>query len=191
MSSWRLMDESALFFIHRHLHFKILDAVAPYWRSMYFWTPVYVFFIVYVALNFKGKGMIYLLFLISVIAVSDTLSSKIIKPVVERVRPCNNPAIAPYLKILVPCGSGYSFPSSHAVNHFAGAVFVLLTFFTDCKSPPKWALISWAISIAFGQVYVGVHYPLDVLCGAALGALIGYLGAILYNRQMESLALVT
>ena len=117
------------------------------------------------------------------------ISSKIIKKSVQRTRPCNDISRLSEqgheVKLLVPCGSGYSFPSSHATNHFAVAVFVIFTF-ANRKKWLKWGLIAWASSIALGQVYVGVHYPLDVLCGGLLGSFIGWGLAFFYKKYAKA-----
>ena len=101
---------------------------------------------------------------------------------------CNDEKIATQVKLLVPCGSGYSFPSSHATNHFAAAVFIIFTF-VEKRRWLKWSLLAWATSIAFGQVYVGVHYPLDVICGGILGSGIGWLGAFLFEKYLKKWSL--
>jgi undecaprenyl-diphosphatase len=82
---------------------------------------------------------------------------------------------------LVPCGSGFSFPSSHAVNHFALAAFLYLT---TQWIPLKWRFFwyVWAFSISFAQVYSGVHYPSDVLIGGLIGIYFGNIVAKMYLR---------
>lgn len=84
-------------------------------------------------------------------------------------------------RVLVGCGGGYSFPSSHATNHFALATLLFLSWGRKFRSW-RWILLLWAASIAYGQVYVGVHYPLDVSFGALLGATLGLLAYQLYRR---------
>ena len=115
------------------------------------------------------KGFSVLLFLGLTVAGSDLTSSFLIKESVERIRPCNDNGFKKNVFLRAPCGSGYSFTSSHAANHFAVATFLILVFGQRLK---KWRflLLFWAISIGFAQIYVGVHYPLDVLCGFAFGA---------------------
>jgi undecaprenyl-diphosphatase len=103
------------------------------------------------------------------------------KPIFHRVRPCNNPALNSIIHLIVPCGSGYSFPSSHAANHFAMGIFSAITL----GKRYKWVLplaIVWAISVSFAQVYVGVHYPIDVTCGGIIGTIIGISTGKLFNR---------
>jgi undecaprenyl-diphosphatase len=176
-------DQELFFFINHTLHFGALNKLMPYWRSMYFWLPLYIFFTSYLLYNFGKTGAIYILALALTVGIADVTSSRIIKNTVQRARPCNDIMIQKNVKLLVPCGGGYSFPSSHATNHFAAAVFVIFTF-VEKRRWLKWSLIAWAASIAFGQVYVGVHYPFDVICGAILGSSIGWLGAFVYKKML-------
>jgi undecaprenyl-diphosphatase len=104
---------------------------------------------------------------------SDTTSSNLIKKNVRRLRPCNDVEMQDRIHERVRCGGGYSFTSSHAANHFAAAVFLIGVFGLSGRWQQK-ALLGWAAAIAVSQVYVGVHYPLDVTCGALLGVAIGW-----------------
>ena len=139
--------------------------------------PFYVFLFSFLMINFGKKGLLFLLFAVLTIAVADTVSSKIIKKTVQRIRPCNDPFMAPSVDLKIECGGGYSFTSSHATNHFALAFFLIFIFGKfDFGKKNKWLnglLFLWAASIAYAQVYVGVHYPLDVVSGAIIGSLIG------------------
>jgi membrane-associated phospholipid phosphatase len=182
------LDQNLFFFINNRLHIGFLDHYMPYWRSMYFWLPLYVFFISYLAINVGKKGWILLLALVLTVGVADIASSRIVKKTVARLRPCNDEKTKHKVKLLVSCGGGYSFTSSHATNHFAVAVFLFFSFFKNNRKL-KWVLVAWATSIAFGQVYVGVHYPLDVICGALLGSFIGFLGAFYYTQYAHLLIL--
>ena len=184
------IDEYLFFVINSWVHLRSIYAIAPYWRSMYLWVPLYTFFIVYLLQHYGSKGLVYLLFLVGVVAISDTTSSKLIKPAVHRERPCRDSVLSSRVKMLVPCGSGYSFPSSHSTNHFAGVVFVILTLGFKGRFWKRLLLI-WAGSIALGQVYVGVHYPSDVLFGAVLGSGIGWFIARVYHWVVGSQNLVS
>jgi undecaprenyl-diphosphatase len=121
----------------------------------------------------KKKGFIALLLLAVVILCSDQLSSFVIKPLVGRLRPC---AALEHVRLLVGCGGGKSFPSSHAVNNFAAAVLVSRFF---PKAAPY--LFATASLIALSRVYVGVHYPIDIFTGAALGTLVALTVLALYD----------
>ncbi len=158
-----------------------MDYILPIWRDKYFWIPVYFFIVFYMIFNYGKKGYWFVLFLLLTVASTDMASSQLIKKSVQRLRPCRAPEISGE-RVLVTCGHGYSFTSSHAANHFAISMFLIFTLAGRYKKVLPLCLF-WAISVAYGQVYVGVHFPLDVLCGALLGGLIAYLGSQLYQRS--------
>ena len=150
------------------------------WRDKLFWTPLYLFTAAVLLLNFGRKGFLALLFIVATVGISDTVASKIIKPLVQRERPCRH-AVEKNDKQIVVCGSGYSFPSAHATNHFAMA-FMLSFIFRRRQKRWSYLLFAWAASIALAQVYVGVHYPLDIFCGAILGCFLAFLMSRLYLK---------
>jgi undecaprenyl-diphosphatase len=151
-----------------------LDAVMPIIRSKYVWYPVYVGIIAWAFTRYKSKlGFLYVVSLLSCVAVTDLLSSSVLKPLVQRLRPCNELLSGHEVVLNVSCGYGYSFPSSHAANHFALSILCLLLF--KANKPMSAMLILWAALICYAQMYVGVHYPLDVLGGALLGILMARL----------------
>ncbi len=119
--------------------------------------------------------------LLFTVAIGDLLSSRVIKPLVARIRPCNDLSLADELIRRVPCGSGYSFPSAHATNHFAIALFLIFVFYDRWKPILPIALI-WAFIISFSQIYVGVHYPIDTMAGAILGSSIGIATSFIYKK---------
>jgi undecaprenyl-diphosphatase len=167
-------DQNLFFTINHGLSNSFFDWLMPALRNRFFWTPLYLFIIIFSIRNYGKQGWIMILFLGLTFGCTDFISSSLIKPTVQRLRPCNDPEIKSDVKNLIDCGSGYSFPSSHASNHFGLAVFLIVLFFS------KWKLILpigllWAASISFAQVYVGVHYPIDILAGAMLGGMIGFI----------------
>lgn len=184
MSSILQFDESLFHFINGEMHNYVLDIIMPYWREKLLWAPLYLFLVFFMVMNFKIKGLYFLLFVIAIITISDTLSSQVIKKTYERDRPCNNIYLKKKVNLLVDCGPGYSFTSSHATNHFAIAVFFILTLGRMIKWI-KWPFILWAASISFAQVYVGVHFPLDVIVGALLGSFIGFWVSVIYQSYNE------
>lgn len=157
--------------INTGLSSPVLDTLLPFCREKWAWAPLYLFLLVFLPLNFGKKGWILLLALVCAVGLADMTSSSLIKKNVRRLRPCNNPALV--VQARVPCGSGYSFTSSHAANHFAAAFFIIGILGHHRRWIRPAALV-WAGLISFSQVYVGVHYPLDVLAGALLGGLIGW-----------------
>lgn len=159
----------------------ILDFILPWLRNKYFWLPLYAFIVSYLAINYNKKGWIIIIACLMNFGMSDSASSHILKPYFAQERPCNNTFFKDHVVSRVKCGVGKSFPSSHATNHFALGTFLGLIFLKRTK----WVLalgIAWAAVISYAQVYVGVHYPVDIIVGSILGVLIAFLNALWVNR---------
>jgi membrane-associated phospholipid phosphatase len=170
------LDEQWFLLINGKMHHPILDQIVPYLRDKVFWTPLYVVLLVLIIRKFKLKTLWVLGGIGLTITLADRISAGLIKPLFERLRPCNNPEIVDLVHRVVDCGSGYSFVSSHATNHFALAIFFIHLFLK--RSNSFWlhfGFLTWAASIAYAQIYVGVHYPMDVFFGGLLGTGIGLL----------------
>lgn len=159
----------------------LFDVIMPFLRTPTYWVPLYLFMIVFVLLNYKVKGFWWIVFFLVTVALTDMIGTNIFKYNFLRTRPCNNPDLIGQLKLLVACPSGYGFTSNHAANHFGMATFIFFTFRYQFK---KWTLLAflWAGSICYAQIYVGVHYPADVIGGTLLGVLIGGITAYQFNR---------
>ena len=165
-------DRDLFFAINHGLSNSFFDWLMPILRDRYTWVLLYLFIIVYSIKNHGKQGFILLLGLVMTFGICDFFSSTIIKPSVQRLRPCNEPEINSEVNNIVDCGTGYSFPSSHATNHFGIAVFLIMMFYHRWKIILPIGLL-WAASISFAQIYVGVHYPIDILTGSLLGSSIG------------------
>ena len=178
------LDYTLFYTINHTWQHPFLDAILPFWRNKYIWAPLYLFILTYLVINHKRKGLWIVLCLGLTVTISDVVSSRVVKPLVHRVRPCNNADLTPPARQLVRCGSGYSFTSSHATNHFGVAVFLIILF---ARKHPwiRWVLFFWAGTISLGQVYVGVHYPFDIVGGALLGSAIGILTAEFCRRNVQ------
>lgn len=163
---------------------EFLDFIVPFIRNQWTWAPLYLFLLIFMPLNFGRKGWMWLVFFILCFAIGDFVSASIIKPYAMRLRPCNNPYIQDITHLLVHCGSGYSFPSSHATNHFALGIFAAYTI------KKKWVWVAgilWALSVGYAQIYVGVHFPFDVICGGILGTIIAIVVGKTYLRIYKGL----
>jgi membrane-associated phospholipid phosphatase len=183
MQSLLQFDRYLFTLINGQWHSPFFDWLMPWLRNSTVWTPLYLYLVLFAAINYKANGWRFIVVAIVAVAIGDQFSSSFIKHTIIRTRPCNEPSLTDSIRVLV----GYrpqnsSFTSSHAVNHFALATYLYLTL----KKPiGKWVWIgfAWAFSIIYAQVYVGVHYPLDVVCGAIIGILIGYLHGQLFNKR--------
>lgn len=175
-------DQVALYYINRVWENSFCDAVMPWLRQPLLWAPLYLFFIVLVFSNFGKKSWVWLLFIIATITLSDQMSSNLIKNYFARVRPCNDPFMLEYIYMRVKsCPGAFSFTSSHACNHFAIATFLIITLKNTFGNKIKW-LWFWAFSICYAQMYMGVHYPIDIFGGAVLGVICGYITGTLSNK---------
>ena len=160
-----------------------LDALLPWCRERWLWAPLYLFVITF-GWSYLGrnKGWLMAIGLVLAVGAADFTSSALIKKNVKRIRPCNDIELRDHVRLRIDhCGSGYSFTSSHAANHFAVAVF-LTGFYGRVRRWVAPVLLFWASLIALSQVYVGVHFPLDILCGAVVGAFCGWGVYALFSR---------
>jgi membrane-associated phospholipid phosphatase len=174
MLDWlRNYDLHAFYFVNLHLQNSFFDFIMPIARNPVSWIPLYAIILFFVIKIYKKQSWkIFVITAINVL-ITDQLSSSVIKPWIRRLRPCNNPVVSIHMHQLVACGSGFSFVSSHACNHFGLALIFIFIF----KNYIKWiipATLFWATLISFAQVYVGLHYPVDVICGGMLGSMIGF-----------------
>jgi undecaprenyl-diphosphatase len=159
------------------------DAVLPFFRNSVFWAPLYIFIAAFIGLNYGRKGLWWVLLFICTIAATDMIGARIIKETVQRPRPCQDVVFMNYVRLLLKqCSGSYSFVSNHAANHFGMATFAFLTFRGVVKN---WMYLAfaWAFFIAYAQIYVGVHYPLDVVGGAVLGIIVGSMTAWLFDKK--------
>lgn len=161
---------------------SFLDNVFPLWREAITWMPLYIFLLLFVGINFGRRALPWIFCLALTVALSDQLSSHLIKPLVNRPRPCLDPLLQSRIRLLLGyCSESRGFVSSHASNHFAMAFFLYHTL-KPLFRKWGWAWFIWAFSISYAQVYIGVHYPTDVICGSLLGVAVGNLTAWLFRK---------
>ena len=177
------LDENLFRTVNHDWANPLFDAMMPFLRKSNHWIPLYALLLVFVLVRFKWKALWWILFFIITVSLTDSIGTYAFKHGFERVRPCNEPGMLEQLRLLVVCPSGYGFMSNHAANHFGMATFLFLSFRHLFKNW-IWLAFLWAGSIAYAQVYVGVHYPMDVLCGAAWGMLAGYFTGYFYKRYL-------
>jgi undecaprenyl-diphosphatase len=155
----------------------------PLLRHKYTWIPLYAAVAAWFLYRYQWQGLWFVGFTLLTFALCDQLSASLIKPFVERLRPCREPLLEGQVRLLVHCGGGFSFPSSHASNHFGFAVIVGACLYKQYRWP-LYALLLVAALVSFAQIYVGVHYPMDVLGGAVLGTSIALLVWALGKKVM-------
>jgi len=175
-------DQALFELINGQWTMPFFDVFMPWMRTSEHWFPFYLALVGYVFYRWGWKAWKWLFVLAITIGLSDQLSSFLFKPFFHRLRPCADPAMLTHVKLLLgACPTNFSFTSSHATNHFSLAIFVFMTLQPLFKKY-TYLFFVWAGIICYAQVYVGVHYPLDVFAGALLGLMIGYVGARLYLK---------
>lgn len=179
------IDKDFFLMINQGLSNPFFDWLLPILRNPFTWSPLYLFLIIFFIKNYGRIGLLLVACILLNFAVSDGISSHLIKKNVKRIRPCNDIEFKEEVNIRVRCGAGFSFTSSHATNHFAMAVFLIFIFYRKWK-PVLPIALTWAFLISFAQIYVGVHYPFDILCGAILGSLIGFINGNIFKRFVPS-----
>ncbi len=136
------------------------------------WIPLYVLLLGWLIYIYRLKSLILIPAIILVIIVSDQGSVHLFKNVFERLRPSHNPELQDIVHLVNNYRGGqFGFISSHAANSFALVSF-LIPFFNK-----RWftiLMITWAVVIAYSRIYLGVHYPFDVIAGGAFGWIVGY-----------------
>ncbi len=160
------IDKALFYFFNVKIANPVFDVLMPFITKDI--NLRVLFALIWIGLLIAGgkRGRIVAILLIPAIVISDQLSSHIIKPLVGRIRPCHE---LEGVRLLVGCGSGLSFPSSHAVNSVTVATLV-------SKFYKKYSayLFIFAFLVSFSRVYVGVHYPADVIAGMIIGAIVGF-----------------
>jgi len=158
------------------------DSLMPWVRHSNNWIPLYVVLLSFLIYKW-GKNSWKWLVLVGVnVTLTDQISSHLFKPYFHRLRPCADPELMQQTRLLLDhCSGGFSFTSSHAANHFGIAVFLVVTLQPLLKNY-RYLFLIWAAIIAYAQVYVGVHFPLDIFVGAIIGIIVGYFNGKLFHK---------
>ncbi len=179
------IDKSILLAING-LHNNFFDFLMDLISKKSTWIPIYLFFIFILIKKYGREGIFITLLLILTVSVADLVSVHLFKNVFERLRPCHDPSLQGLLHLVDGnCGGKYGFVSSHSANMFALAT-IFYMFVRKYFKMSYIPLVAWAALIGYSRVYLGVHYPGDVLAGAVVGIIIGLIFYCSYFLIMKS-----
>jgi undecaprenyl-diphosphatase len=175
MLEWLLNIDREIFLAINGWNSPFFDKVMFFISGKISWLPLFLVFLWFIIKSYKKKAWLMLLMAAFVIFMSDQTSVHLFKNVFQRLRPCHDPALEGLVHIVNgKCGGLYAFISSHATNVFAMGTFltILLPHYRKWMIP---LTLVWTLTVIYSRVYLGVHYPLDVIAGSIWGAFLGWI----------------
>jgi len=164
------LDQQVFLFLNS-LNSPFWDKVMSTISLVVVWVPLYLAIILYLGFRYKKKLLVIFLFIILAVTFTDQ-TALLIKNTVERLRPCHEPSLEGLVHLVKGrCGGKFGFVSSHAANSFNVALLSLMFIRRRWYSI---SIIIWAALVGYSRIYLGVHYPGDVLFGSILGAFTGW-----------------
>jgi membrane-associated phospholipid phosphatase len=183
--SWlREIDKQIFILINVKGAVPFLDGFFKLLRTDTTWIPLYAFFLYWLIRYARPFALPFIALTIVCFGLADFISAGILKSHFGRERPCFNPELQPVIRSLVNCGGRFSMPSTHAANHFALSTFWFSAIFL-MQGKKWWWLWIWAFLVGYAQIYVGKHYPFDILVGAVLGVIIGLILIVIFSKWMR------
>jgi undecaprenyl-diphosphatase len=176
-----------LFFFLNGLHCEWLDQPMFWISKSLVWIPFYAILLYYVIRHYRRETLWILVFVILMITASDQIAN-VFKDTFQRLRPSNNPLLTGVHIVNGYKGGLFGFYSSHASNTFALAVFLTMVLARFYRYFPI-LIFTWALLLSYSRIYLGVHYPGDILAGILAGSLLGLLSGYLYRRLNDMLSL--
>ncbi|WP_114778870.1 phosphatase PAP2 family protein [Botryobacter ruber] len=173
------LDQEMFLFLNNQ-HSPFWDAIMIYTSNKYFWIPFYVLLIAYIIYRYRRQSIPMLVMCVIAIGLADFIASGIFKPYFARPRPCYEEDLSGLVNIVQGCGGQFGFMSSHASTGFALAVFFNLIL-SDRYFIFKIVLVAWAVVVSYSRIYLGVHYPGDIIGGAVLGSVLAFGSSVGYK----------
>ncbi|CAG5016517.1 Undecaprenyl-diphosphatase BcrC [Dyadobacter sp. CECT 9275] len=175
-------DQQLFLWLNGH-HTAWADTLMYWVTYKYTWIPMYIALILLTVKAEKRRSIAIIVTVLAAVIIADKITSGVMKPYFHRFRPCHEPLLAGLVHQVGGCGGNFGFASSHASTSFALAMVWFLTL--NRKMPYIWLLLIWAAIYSYSRVYVGVHYPADILVGGCVGVLTGILCFRLYLTFLD------
>ena len=183
-----LEDKQAMIFLN-NLGSSTFD---PFWilvSEKWFWIPLYIIFLYFLYKNFNKKSLFYILLFVALgITASDQIAN-IFKFGFERLRPCHDPSLEGLLRE-VKCGGKFGFYSAHSSNSFFVATYLTILLGKKIKQLPYFLFV-WAAIVAYSRVYLGMHFPGDIIIGAIMGILLALFFGTLARKVIKKSEVTT
>lgn len=190
LETLQTIDEKLLLWINGS-HTPFGDDLMWFASGKWTWVPFYLMLIALLVWKFKKDAISMILLVGLLILISDQLASGLFKPLVQRLRPSHEPGLSETLHIVNGYRGGrYGFMSSHAANSFALAFYLTFVAASRLRWLP-YVLFSVASLVSLSRVYLGVHYPSDVVAPIVFSLLIAWLISRLYLRIIKHLQSLT
>jgi undecaprenyl-diphosphatase len=162
-------------------HSSFWDPIMVAISDRLFWIPFYLVLAAYLIYRHRRQSILMFLAIGLSLLAADGISSRFIKPYFARLRPCHDASLSETINIVAGCGGKFGFLSSHAANTFAIAMLFALMLPDRYRNFKIFAFV-WAVAISYSRVYLGVHFPGDVLGGAVLGIVLGLIFGLLFRK---------
>jgi undecaprenyl-diphosphatase len=182
---WLIDLDTRLFLAINGLHNASWDNIMWWISGKFTWWPFYLVLLGYLGFTKRWQLLPMIIFIALVITLADQTSVHLFKNVFQRLRPCHEPLLDGMVHIVNnKCGGRYGFISSHASNAF-GVTLLIISW-----TRKHWitaVMLTWAMLIGYSRVYLGVHYPGDVIAGGVWGAACGWLVGLLYRWMLSGI----
>ena len=171
-----------LFLLLNKLHAAWLDPFMVILSTTWVWIPLHIFLLYHIIKNYRLRSWLVIVGLALTILLADRITSGVMKPYFERPRPSWEPELESVIHLVNGVKGGrFGFASSHAANTFGAATFLILLFRNRMFKWLGWLML-WPVLVSYTRIYLGLHYPGDIIAGSIVGVLCGAFSFWIYTK---------